>query len=466
MGKSRLERRGKLFFNLYGENFSPHEIAIAAIDIGKTHAVAGVFGYFGEVLHESFILTPDRRGVEILCQVAEETAARCGRKHIVFSFEHTGHYHEPVVALLRERNCTVLPLNSVTTKKERESNLDRSKTDELDIHYIAAAVSAGKVVTDRPLRPEDEELRFLSRQRRTLVQRRANAFVELHVLIDHYWPAFQGIPEVADGKAHVERIFAKTWPERALRFLKHVSTPAEALALGEAGLSGLSRRERLALGIRRIRLILRAAGLAPKVPQSLIEQYVERLRAILESIEGLSTRIDALEDRCQEFLTGSRGVLLLTIPQVGAVTAADYMAEIGFLVPSLHSASAVIKLAGTNPVPDQSGNRRWMRKISKQGVAHYRTLTYQLGNNLFYGKGNPYFQAFGRRLVHLKPKQIRIAVGNKAHRVIFAMLKNSEVFAPKTWPGPPLTMNPLPKLKPCYQQRAREQLLRLGITGY
>jgi len=466
VGKSKLERRGKLFFDLYGENFSPHEIAITAIDIGKTHAVAGVFGYFGEVLHESFLLTPDRRGVDLLCQLAEETAVRCGRKHVVYSFEHTGHYHEPVAALLRERNCTVLPLNPVTTKKERESDLDRSKTDELDTHYIAAAVSAGKVVTDRPLRPEQEELRFISRHRRSLVQRRANAFVELHVLIDHYWPAFQGIPEVAGGKAHVERIFAKTWPERALRFLELVSTPAEALVLGEAGLQELSRRERLALGARRIRLILRAAELAPKVSKSLIEQYVERLRAVLNSIKELDKHIEALEDRCQQLLADSRGVLLLTMRQVGAVTAAEYMAEIGFLVPSLHSASAVIKLAGTNPVPDQSGNRRRMRKISKQGVVHYRTLTYQLGSNLFYGKGNPYFQAFGRRLTHLKPKQIRIAVGNKAHRVIFAMLKNGEVFAPKTWTGPPLTMNPLLKLKPCYQERAREQLLRLGITGY
>lgn len=466
MGKSRLERRGKLFFDLFGENFSPHEIAITAIDVGKTHTVAGVFGYFGEVLHDSFLLTPDRRGVDLLCRVAEETAARCGRKHIVYSFEHTGHYHEPVVALLRERNCTVLPLNAVTTKKEKESDLDRSKTDEIDIHYIAAAVSAGKVVTDRPLRPEEEELRYVSRHRRRLVQRRANAFVELHVLIDHYWPAFQGLPEVVDGKAHVERIFAKTWPERALKFLKHVSTPAEALALGEAGLSELSRRERLALGTRRIRLILRAAELAPKVPESLLEQYVEQLRSALDAIEKLNVHIEALEDRCQELLVNTRGVLLLTMPQVGAVTAAEYMAEIGFLVPSLHSASAVIKLAGTNPLPHQSGNRRWMRKISKQGVAHYRTLTWQLGDNLYYGKGNPYFQVFGRRLTHLKPKQLRIAVGNKAHRVIFAMLKNGEVFAPKTWTGPSLTMNPLRKLKPCYQERAREQLLRLGITGY
>ena len=466
MGKSRLERRGKLFFDLFGEDFSPHEIAIAAIDIGKTHAVAGVFGFFGEVLHESFLLTPDRRGVELLCRTAEETAARCGRKHVVFSFEHTGHYHEPVVALLRERNCTILPLNPVTTKKERESELDRSKTDELDIHYITAAVAAGKVVTDRPLRPNEEELRFIARQRRSLVQRRANAFVELHVLLDHYWPAFQGIPEVVDGKARVERIFAKTWPARALRFLKHVSTPAEALTLGEAGLRELSRRERLALGMRRIGLILRAAELAPKVSEPLLKQYVERLWTVLASIEELDARIEALEDRCQELLVESRGVLLLTMPQVGAVTAAEYMGEIGFLVPSLHSAAAVIKLAGTNPVPDQSATRRWMRKISKQGVAHYRTLTYQLGNNLFYGKGNPYFQAFGRRLTRLKPKQLRIAVGNKAHRVIFAMLKNGEVFAPKTWTGPPLAMDPLPKLKPCYRERARAQLHSLSVTGY
>jgi len=198
----------------------------------------------------------------------------------------------------------------------------------------------------------------------------------------------------------------------------------------------------------------------------LLGLYVVHLEEILDTISYLNKRIGELERRSQAILADSRGVLLLTIPQVGPVTAAEYMAEIGFQISNLTSASAIVKLGGTNPVLKQSGDHRGLiTKISRQGIVHLRCLTYMLGKNLLEGRGNPYFKAFGQRL-KLLPKQKRIAVGNKAHHIAFAMLKKGEIFAPKTWQGPPLADNPLKKLLPEFRDTASQQLKNLGIDRY
>jgi transposase len=466
MGKVKLGHRSKVFFNAFGDGFNPRSLAVVAIEVAKNKPMAAVFDYFGEQLHESFFFTPDIRGVEEVCGIARETAAKAGKEQLVYGLEHTGHYHEHMAAILRERGCVLMPLNSFTTKRERDSMLDYSKTDDLDLHAIAAAVSAGKTVTDRCPTGREAELRYMSRTRRSMVQDRSKTFVALHTLLDHYWPAMQGVNEIQDGEPVLRRIFGKTWTEQSLKFLRHVNTPLQALVLGKSGLERLSREKRLRLGKRRISLILLAAKLAPKTEEPLLELYSTRLKELLDTIDSLNKNVGDFECRSQAILADSRGVLLLTIPQFGPVTAAEYMAEIGFQVPRLHAAPAIIKLAGTNPVPRQSGNYRGPTRISKQGISHLRTLTYQMGQNLSEGRGNPYFVAFGQRLKLLKPKQRRIAVGNKAHHIAFAMLKKGEIFAPKTWQGPPLAVDPLEKLLPQFRETARRQLKSLGIVQY
>lgn len=466
MGKVKLGRRSRVFKEVFGEQFNPMDLAIVAIEIAKSKPMAAVFDYFGEQLYNSFFFTPDVKGIEVVCQIAEETAAKAKKMKLVYGLEHTGHYHEHIAMALRERGCVLMPLNPMTTKRERDSMLDYNKTDDLDLHTISAAISAGKSVADRYPTRREAELKFITRTRRSMVRERAGSFIALHTILDRYWPYLQGVPEIVDGEPVVRRIFGKTWPDQAFEFLRHVDTPRQALALGESGLERLSWEKHLRLGKRRIALILQAAKLAPRIEESMIELYVARLKELLDMIEYLSKRISEFERRSQEILADSRGVLLLTIPQVGAVTASEYMAEIGYQIPNLTSASAIIKLAGTNPVLKQSGDYRGtVTKISKQGISHLRCLTYMMGKNLLEGRGNPYFVVYGQRL-KLLPKQKRIAVGNKAHHIIFAMLKKGEIFDPKTWQGPPLADNPLKKLQPELQEKALQQLKSLGIGQF
>lgn len=460
MGKGKLGRRGRVFQDLFGPDFNPVQLLIVAVDVAKTQPKAAAFDYFGAPLGESFFFTPDHRGVEKVCAMADEIANRTGKRFMVFGIENTGHYQEPIVAGLREHKRLVMPVNAITTREERKSLLDYSKTDDLDLYAIAAAVAGGKVTFGQPPEGCQARLRFLTRTRRRCVLERAKALTDLHTLLDHFWPALQGVPEVVDGKPKLSPIF-ELKSHQALAFLRQVKTPAQALALGPEGLTRLSRETHLRLGRHQINLILQAAALAPKTDESLLALYVEQMDNLLDKTESLGKRIEQLEIQSEEILVDTPGVLLLSTPGIGLVTAAEFMAEVGLAVHRYPSASAIIKLAGTNPVPDESGKRRGRMRISRQGNPHLRELVFTMGRNLSELYPNPYFEAFRARLAHLTTNQKRIAVGNKFIRVAYAMLTKTELFAPKTWQGPPLTDDPLRKLKPENRPRAKVTLERL-----
>lgn len=463
MGKDKLGRRGKLFKSQFGEDFHPDQLVIMAIDTAKSKPKARTFDYFVEPLGESFFFTPDERGTQQLLSVANETLKKTGKTQVIFGIENTGHYHQPIVAALRAQGSLIFPINAATTKEERRSMLDYSKTDDLDLFAIASAVAAGKVLFCQEQSLEEMHLQFLTRNRNSLVKERARYYESLHTLMDHYWPFIQGVPDVINGTPTINSIFDATWTRQSLSFLRHVNTPGQAINLGETGLNVLSKEKKLSLGQRRIKLILRSAELAPKVAPCLLQRYVDHLGDLLDNISQLSQQIETMERTIEEILAGTQGVLLLSVPQIGLVTAAEFMAEIGLKLSQYTSASAIIKLAGTNPVPNDSGNHHGQMRISRQGNKNLRSLDYMIGRNLTQGRGNLYFKAFAERLKGKHPKAVRIATGNKFMRVAFAMLTNKTLFAPPGWQGASLTMNPLAKFRPEFRAKAQETLTRLNV---
>ena len=144
MGKTRLGRRSRLFREFLG-GVEPSELLIVSLDISKFQPKAAIFEYFGDLITEPFFFTPDYRGIDQLCDVAQKAMVAQGKKKVVFGVENTGHYQENIIKLLVEKGQCVLPINSTTTHEERKAFLDNSKTDDIDLHAIASAVAGGKV---------------------------------------------------------------------------------------------------------------------------------------------------------------------------------------------------------------------------------------------------------------------------------------------------------------------------------
>lgn len=445
MGKTRLGRRSRLFREFLG-GVEPSELLIVALDISKFQPKAAIFEYFGDIIVEPFFFTPDYRGIDQLCSTAKKALKESTKKKVIFGVESTGHYHENVVKMLSEKGQSVIQINAVTTHEERKSLLDYSKTDDIDLHAIASAVAGGKVTfTDIPSNLK-EELRYFTRTRRLLVKERSKFIVILRTLLDHYWPYIQGIPEIVEGKPVIRKIFEDFSTTLFLTFIKLITAPKDALAMGQTGLADLCKEHHLRIGFERIEMILLSAGLAKPVRDGMLQHYVYHVRFYADCILQLNQEISSLEDKIEALFCQTKGLLLLSMQQVNVTTAAEFMAEVGLDLGRYHSAAAIIKQAGTNPVPNQSAGHSGQMCISKQGNPWLREAVTRIGRNLILGS-NPYFAAFGEHLSCRFDKQRYVAAGNKFIRVAYAMLTKGELFVPKVWQGQSLVVDPLGKLK-------------------
>ena len=274
------------------------------------------------------------------------------------------------------------------------------------------------------------------RARRSEVNKRSALQIEIRCLMDVIWREFQGIPTVINGKPQVKPIFSDFWGKASCYFMRHYPLPQQVLALGQKGLRILSKEQNLKLRASTIEMLLNAAtGAIDKNPADL-EIELLQLQMKLDDMKRANEKIEVLEHKIEGLLVQTPGVLLLSVPEVGVATAAEFTAEVG-PVSQYDNAGQIIKKAGTNSMVSQSGGgKAAYSKISKQGNPHLRTVIYNIGSNLAY-KTNPYFADFAKRLKEngKRSGQIRIAVGNKFVRVAFAMLREKSLFQPPTWDG-------------------------------
>ena len=148
----------------------------------------------------------------------------------------------------------------------------------------------------------------------------------------------------------------------------------------------------------------------------------------LEDLNYFDTKIEKLEKEIERLLLQTDGKLLLSVPGIGLVTAAEFYSEMGD-ISHYDNASQLIKKAGTNPIVIQSGGGKgYYGRISKQGNDHFRYVVYLAGKSL--SMHNPDLRSFYDRLKE-KGKHSRkafIAVGNKFIKIAFAMIRDHKPF--------------------------------------
>jgi len=410
------------------------QVVIVPIDAAKHHPKALICNYFGDILEDSFFFSVNIHGIKLLTEKIQQAIINHNAKRVFIGIEATGHYHEDIVRELEKQGYEVTIINPYTTFEERASALNWSKTDDLDLAAIATAIIQNKGTESKlPLGIHDKLL-AACRARRSEVKKRSALQMETRCLMDVIWREFQGIPTVVNGKPQVKPVFSDLWGKASCYFMRHYPLPNQVLALGEKGLRTLSKEQGLQLRSSTIEKLLRAAaGAITKDPADL-EIELLQLQMKLDDMKRANEKIEVLEHKIERLLVQTPGVLLLSAPEIGVITAAEFTAEVG-PVSQYNNAGQIIKKAGTNSMVSQTGGgEAAYGKISKQGNPHLRTVIYNIGYNLAYGT-NLYFKAFAKRLKDngKRSKQVSIAVGNKFVKVAFAMLRDKSLFQPPTW---------------------------------
>jgi transposase len=466
MGNAKKHIRGQkgshLSSQLRGIPFD--QVLVVAIDAGKYLPKALVCNYFGEILEDSFFFTVDSDGFNLVVEKIESHRQRCNVQKIIIGIEPTGQYHEHIVRFLEGQGYSVSLVNAYTTFEERASTLNWSKTDDRDLRAIISALLANKTTETKLPDNNYEKLQAITRAYRAEVDQIANIKAKIRQLMYMIWPGFQG--SFKGKPAAFEKIFSDFWGKTPVLLMENYPHPEQVLKLGKIGLQELSRQHNLKMRATTIEKLLKAARLAISRNPEALEVYILQLSMKLQQLKQQEQIILTLKHKMEEFFVQTPGILLLSVPEIGVVTAATLTAEMG-PVERYSNAGQIIKRGGTDSLISQSGGHEAKyRKISKQGNSHLRSAIYMAGFSLATGRTNPYFKEYAVRLKDAgkKKRQIFIATGNKFVRIAFAMLRNKSVFSPPTWIGEPLAVGIFGKLESeCHRQIAAEALESLKI---
>ena len=353
-------------------------------------------------------------GFEGLLAFCEESAADSGG--FVVAFEPTGHYGEPLVQWLMDEGVALYQVQPLHTKRAKELfDGTRRKTDAKDALVIAELCRRG---TARPYAPLDgpfAELRVLARQREQLVKRRGQILNRLHRHLDVVFP-------------ELTRHFHRLDSAGCRYILKTAPLPRDILEHCPKDLAeGLRRATRGALdAAARVEQLRQAAARSKGVSRATRSHRVALAQG-LDELAYVGSHIAKVERIMKSVLAEvDYAPRLLSIPNLGEITAAILLAEFGDLR-EYRVAKQLIAMAGLDLVEHSSGNKKGRRHISRRGRRYVRQILYLAVLRL----GWRVFGEHRRRLVEVnKLPATKAAVANMCRllRIIHALVRDDVDF--------------------------------------
>ena len=180
-----------------------------------------------------------------------------------------------------------------------------------------------------------------------------------------------------------------------------------------------------------------AAKVALRLPTAERAPVAALLAADVALLDAIDDEIRRAEDAARRACsTRHRLVCSISLPGVGVVRASAYGAAIGDPC-RFPNAGAAYRASGLVPAEYSSaGRRRGGQHISREGSVELRSAIIELGRGL--AGHDDDFAAYRRRLRSngKRPAVAAVAVGHRAHRLAFAMLRDPSSPTTRT-DGPP-----------------------------
>jgi transposase len=337
--------------------------------------------------------------------------------------EPTNYFWKLLASDLERYQIRYRMVNPYTVKKHREGNqLSRSKSDYRDAFTIGDLLRTGKFTETQLLHGDYAELR------------------QYVVLRDRI------VGDIRRQKSLIRNIAGQLFPELAYEFtdftcltalamLRNHAIPAKIQALSLHAFIQAARADFTGLRLP-ISKLHRAYALAKRSVgvQHGTDALQHALRLHIELLETLQRQLESLEEALLDtFLGLPQAPYLLSMPGLGQITAAIILAEIGD--PSRYSnASQLIKLAGTQPVPNLSGRKARSRTpMSHKGRGRLRTALYFAVMRLVQTDDNlaRIYRRFQEREKNpLTKMQALGALMNKLLRILWALMKHQTLYDP------------------------------------
>jgi len=333
--------------------------------------------------------------------------------------ESSGYYHYLLFAFLKEKYTpNVAVINASLIAKYCKTDLRPCKTDKKDAYQI------GCYLVDKEIRFSqiDEILQHLScldKQRIELIKERSRTMVAIRGLL-------------AIGFPELERQLS-SFSGYLLHFLYRF---ADAQAVTELSRKKFIEEFTSLLPPRTKNIKFDAHTLYDMASRSIgreVPGHRFAMQIKIDRIIYLDKQIKAIDQQQQQLCIQHRErewKILRSIPGIGRISAASILSHLP--VPELFANyRKIIAYTGTDPRPNESGEWKGHRSITKKGNSYLRRILYWAATKVKKQEG--VFQAlYERLLARGKPKKVAlIAVVNKLIKIMYVLFAKNELFDPR-----------------------------------
>jgi transposase len=387
----------------------PEHFAFLCVDCAKDRSKIMMADFYGRVLVEPTTVDHDQAGFEAALQKVRDATTRHGIKDLIAVVERTGRYHGPIHRALAKAGIEVRVVHPYTTKQYRQPADPGYKTDDTDLSAIHRAAVNGFGLLEHEPDPIFVELQLLARHRRLLVEKNVVLRQQMLEHLQSYMPGYS-------------RCFMDIFDSELLLWVaKNIGSAAQIVQAGIEGLTQQLRTAKTATHKPTLQKIVAWARSAPSAeePAALHRRFFIDLDA--DRLAKLQ-RIRAIESELVGVLCQTRYVLLLGIPGINVVSAAEVAGEMG-PIKNYIKARSISARAGLYPSRYQSDQvDRCDGPLVRHANRDLRRAILIIADNLI--RCNDHFGvlAQGWRSKNVDARDIRVRVGGRFCRIAFQML--------------------------------------------
>jgi len=394
----------------------PQRFGIVSVDCAKARSKWMLANFYDDVIIPPTVVEHHRAGLDAAIAAVQQAATEHDLADMLVAVERTGRYHGPVRRAFAAAGFETRIVHPFTTKQYRKAADPGVKTDDNDLAAIHRAAVTGYALSEQTLGESWQRLRLLVRHRRDLVRKVSALCCQIKDHLDAAMPGY------ASG-------FAKFWATPApLAVALAFGSPAAIVTAGVGGMAKRLRDRQIRFQHRTFRRIVDWANNAAQ-PQPDGPWHVEIAKALNEDREHKRQEILDLERRIAAILAPTPYVLLLSIPGINVVGAAEFAGEAG---PIRHYANArcITGRAGLFPSRHQSDEVDHPNgPLVKCANHRLRFAILQAADCL--ATSNRHFRHLAStwRCSGADPRLIRVRVASRFCRIAFAMVAGRQIFA-------------------------------------
>jgi transposase len=397
------------------QRVGPDRFGIVAFDCAKARSKFFLATFYGDVLIPPTECAHSQGDLQAAIDRIRDVVRTRPLDDLIVAIEQTGAYHRPVQEAFRRARFDTRLVHPYASRHYRLPADPGNKTDDTDLAGIFRAAVNGFGLL-QPTWPDDYlQLQAIVRHRRDLVRKNARLRCQIQEVLHSLMPGYA---------ACFEDIFATQAP---LTLARRTGNAAALLAAGREGLRTLLKQANVPVRAPTLIKVLAWASNAPPVHGPLPQR-----RIILDNLDDdrllKNQQISQAEQRAAHLLVGMPYLLLLALPGINVVSAAELAGELGPIT-LYANANRITGRAGLMPSRYQS-DRVDLSSGPLRPAAH-RRLRYallQIADNLV--RCNHHFQvrALAWRQHDKDERWIRVKVAKTFSRLAYAMVAGQQIY--------------------------------------